>query len=505
MAKAVRGITQLPVVVDVRFGEHRLPCVVTSPIGVPLLVIQFESSEPEASLKGISDVLTLRDGESVGQDRLDALQADKRPLWLVAFGELQRFTEWTGDNRCAVPVKTLRGRLEAGWPAEKAIGLPPDQAKATASASKPYAEFPLSRHSTGQWCKKIGGKIFYFGNGTWQEALERYRREHESIQLGDRITSTPTIADLCNQFLQAKETARDNGELALRSWNDYHAVCARVVAYLGARTELRDLTPARFGEFRKHLGEGVSITTLANRVRICRVIFRFAAGSRLVDKPIDFASTFELPPVKALRRRRWDQQQEHGFRMLTSEDIMCLLEVASVQLRCMILLGINCGLGNTDCSELPVGAVDLNRGWLTFPRPKTMVMRECPLWPETVEAIHEVLRTRKEPAAAEHRNRLFLTKRGGLWVKVTARANDDAIAKEFSKLLQSLKMKRPGLNFYALRHTFQTLAEGAGDVPAVRAIMGHVDVSMSAAYREFVSEERLRAVVHYVRDSLGMF
>lgn len=172
LAKAVRGITQLPVVVDVRFGEHRLPCVVTSPIGVPLLVIQFESSEPEASLKGISDVLTLRDGESVGQDRLDALQTDKRPLWLVAFGELQRFTEWTGDNRCAVPVKTLRGRLEAGWPAEKAIGLPPDQAKATGSASKPYAEFPLSRHSTGQWCKKIGGKIFYFGNGTWQEALE---------------------------------------------------------------------------------------------------------------------------------------------------------------------------------------------------------------------------------------------------------------------------------------------------------------------------------------------
>ncbi len=79
-------------------------------------------------------------------------------------------------------------------------------------------------------------------------------------------------------------------------------------------------------------------------------------------------------------------------------------------------------------------------------------------------------------------------------MKITENANDDSIAKEFSKLLKDLLMKRPGLNFYALRHTFQTLAEGAGDIPAVRAI-GHVDASMSATYREFVSEERLRALL----------
>lgn len=505
LAKVLQGQTKLPVAVNVKFGEHRLPCVITSPIGVPLLAILLPSWEPVGSLDGVSEALTLEDGQSVPQERLEALQADARPLWLVAFGELQRFTEWAGDNRCAVPVKTLRGRLAAGWPAEKAIGLPADESRTTGSASKPYPEFPLSRHSTGQWCKKIGGKIHYFGKGTWQEALERYKKEHESIRIGERVTSSPTIADLCNQFLQAKETAKEHGELTLRTWNDYHAMCARVVAYLGAKTELRDLTPARFGEFRKHLGEGVSITTLGNRVRLCRVLFRFAGESRLVEKPIDFARSFDLPPVKALRRRRWEQQQTNGFRMLTPEDIMCLLEVASVQLKAMILLGINCGLGNTDCSELPIGALDLTRGWLTFPRPKTMVMRECPLWPETIEAIQEVLRTRKEPATPEVRNRLFLTVRGAAWVRVTAKANDDAIAKEFAKLLSELKMKRPGLNFYALRHTFQTIAEGSGDVPAVRAIMGHVDASMSAAYREFVSEERLRAVVAYVQEMLGIF
>jgi hypothetical protein len=32
-----------------------------------------------------------------------------------------------------------------------------------AKASKPYPEFPLTAHPAGYWCKKIRGKIHYFG------------------------------------------------------------------------------------------------------------------------------------------------------------------------------------------------------------------------------------------------------------------------------------------------------------------------------------------------------
>jgi len=55
----------------------------------------------------------------------------------------------------------------------------------------------------------------------------------------------------------------------------------------------------------------------------------------------------------------------------------------------MILLGINCGLGNKDVGNLPASSIDLERGWLDYPRGKTGVTRRCPLWPETVEAIRE--------------------------------------------------------------------------------------------------------------------
>ena len=65
-----------------------------------------------------------------------------------------------------------------------------------------------------------------------------------------------------------------------------------------------------------------------------------------------------------------------------------------------------------------------------------------------------------------------------------------------------LELKRPGLNFYALRHTFETIAGESMDQVAVNHIMGHVDNSMAAAYRERISDDRLRAVVEMVRGWL---
>ena len=65
-------------------------------------------------------------------------------------------------------------------------------------------------------------------------------------------------------------------------------------------------------------------------------------------------------------------------------------------------------------------------------------------------------------------------------------------------------VKRPGLTFYSLRHTFQTVGEGAKDLAAVQSIMGHAasGSDMSATYRERVDDERLRAVVDHVRKWL---
>ena len=59
---------------------------------------------------------------------------------------------------------------------------------------------------------------------------------------------------------------------------------------------------------------------------------------------------------------------------------------------------------------------------------------------------------------------------------------------------------RRGLNFYTIRHVFETQAGESRDQVAVDAIMGHADSSMAAAYRERISDERLVAVVEHVRN-----
>ncbi len=60
-------------------------------------------------------------------------------------------------------------------------------------------------------------------------------------------------------------------------------------------------------------------------------------------------------------------------------------------------------------------------------------------------------------------------------------------------------MHRPGLNFYALRHTFETVGGESRDQVAVDHVMGHAREDMASVYREKVSDERLKAVADHVR------
>lgn len=78
-------------------------------------------------------------------------------------------------------------------------------------------------------------------------------------------------------------------------------------------------------------------------------------------------------------------------------------------------------------------------------------------------------------------------------------SNVDKIIDAFNKLLTELQLKRDRLGFYALRHTFETIAGGCGDQVAVDAIMGHVADDMANLYRERIEDSRLLNAVNHVR------
>jgi integrase len=196
--------------------------------------------------------------------------------------------------------------------------------------------------------------------------------------------------------------------------------------------------------------------------------------------------------MKTLRLHRAEQ----GPKLFTAEEVRNLINAAACgPLKAMILLGVNCGFGNADCGQLPVRALDLERGIIDFPRPKTGIPRRCVLWPETIQALKEALTRRPEPRGEEHSGLVFVTKYGGCWAKDE---DPGVITKEMRKLLNNLGTNGHR-NFYCLRHTFRTVADEAKDQPAADYIMGHEVPYMSSVYRETISDARLQAVADHVR------
>jgi integrase len=366
--------------------------------------------------------------------------------------------------------------------------------------AKPYPEFPLFAHPSGQWAKKIRGRTVYFGK--WDDpdaALTNYLRQKDDLHAG-RIprpdTALATVKDACNAFLNAKQDALDAGELSPRTWTEYRAVCGLLVERFGKGRLLSDLGAQDFTALRKHMAAKWGALRLANVIQYVRSVFKYAYDSELIDRPIRFGPMFKRPSRKVVRLHRAEQ----GKKLFAASEIRRLIDAAGVQLRAMILLGINCGMGNSDCGNLPLSAVDLDNAVLDYPRPKTGIARRCPLWPETVTALREALAKRREPKSHDDAKLVFVTKYGLSWEKCSG---ENPVSQETAKLLRKLHINgRKGLGFYTLRHTFRTIADEAKDQPATDHIMGHETSHMSSYYRESIADERLRAVTDHVRKWL---
>jgi integrase len=363
--------------------------------------------------------------------------------------------------------------------------------------SKPYPDFPLYAHAAGVWAKKIRGKLHYFG--PWADpdaALDSYLKQKDALHAGrkPRIEAEgTTVKKLCNQFLIDKQALVDSGELTQRSWDDYKAACVLIVGHFDKGRLLDDIDPDDFASLRKKMAKKWGPVTLRNVIQRIRVVFKFAVDNGLTERVIRYGQGFKRPSQKTLRLHRAEQ----GPKLFAAQEVRRLIDAAGVQLRAMILLAINGGMGNADCGHLPLAALDLETGIIDFPRPKTGIPRRCPLWPETVQAVREALAKRPTPKSQEHAGLVFITKYGLPWAKD---ATDQTLAKEFGKLLKKLGINgRKGLGFYTLRRAFRTVADESKDQPAVDYMMGHEVPHMSAVYRETISDDRLRAVADHVR------
>jgi integrase len=377
---------------------------------------------------------------------------------------------------------------------------------------KPRPDFPLTAHPTGRWCKKINRRTYYFGPWSDPEgALAKYNREREDLEAGRKPTPAEavglTVRDLVNRFLTTKRHLADTREITEGTFRDYHATSGRLVAVFGKTRLVDDLTADDFEKLRRELVKTRGPVALGNEIGRVRVVFKYATDNRLVDRPIAYGQGFRKPSKKVLRKER----AKRGPKMFEAAELKAIVDKAGVPLKAMVLLGINCGLGQSDVSNLPLSAVDLDGGWLNFPRPKTGINRRCPLWKETVEALRAVLKDRPAPTNAADAELAFVTEKGNRWVRVLKRGkagdeadpekwtNIDAVSQEFRKVMAALKLNGHR-NFYCLRRTFETIGGDSLDQVAVDHIMGHARDDMASLYRQRINDERLQKVASLVHE-----
>jgi integrase len=376
---------------------------------------------------------------------------------------------------------------------------------------RPYADFPLFAHRNGQWCRTIKGKQHYFGVWSdWEGALKKYGEQKDDLFAG-RAPSTgegTTLVSLVNQFLTSKKRKLQSKEKEIgeRTFNEYYTNCKRVLKVLGKRTHVDQLRPDDFAKLRADFATTHGVKTLEGDISRSRALFNYAKKNLHIN--VHFGDEFNKPTRTVLKKHRRAQPKK----FYEPKELRDIIAAASLQMRAMIYLGLNCGLGNSDCAHLTLGVINWKTKWLGYARGKTGVNRRCPLWPETVKALREAIEHRPTPKI--ECDNVFITRLGMPWMgkellisnenKKTKR--DDPVSKEFTKLLVKLKLKRQGVGFYALRHIFYTVGKRF-DREAAKAMMGHADKSndMGPIYDEDdqpVEDERLMAVSNYVRKWL---
>jgi integrase len=379
---------------------------------------------------------------------------------------------------------------------------------------KPYKAFPLTPHPRGQFCKKINGRLVYFGSDP-QEALRRYREHAADLHAGriTRVEATRefTIGDLVNRYLAEADTRRNEGEIEPGTFHDYVADCRRLVTHFGKTREVKTITREDFAELRTFLAKGVKPPTIKRRVITTRQIFKFGADENLITVPLQL-DKLRIPNQKTMRKHR----AETGRKNFHASEVKQLLDLTkSVQLQAAILLAINCGYGNTDIASLKKSDLDLDAGWLKTYRSKTGVRRQCPLWPETIEAIRRYLRE-GDPLADGQRSEktrglLFVTRNDFPLVRQVTKPDGrggekliehDVLTTAFRRTLSKIGITIKGLGFYGLRHTFSTIGSETGLIVAVSHIMGHAPSGgdMSAVYRHGISGRLLLQVTEHVRE-----
>ena len=349
-------------------------------------------------------------------------------------------------------------------------------------------KFPLTLHPTGQYCKKINGRIHYFGTNK-KQALERYLEQATYLHGGQDLVQTAsngnmTLKQLWDFYLRYQHSKVLADELTPRHHNDQTNSLSKLMSFLGQGRKIKSISTLDLQNYKRKLQSAYGSAHRLNlHISAMKAMFHWARKNDILEN---------IPNIDAVSKGKIVHQEMYTF---CPEQIKKLLSAADVKVRAIIWLGLNCGFGCTDCAKLKWKDLDLENSRVQLVRNKTGVPRNLPLWPETIQALKKVPRSGQL---------VFYTAEGHPWVRTSLKTQKDgsrkyttvnAVTSMFARLLKKARINAPkGTGFYALRRTAATLAARSGDPFAVQRLLGHVDLTMATRYVQDVSEQTDRVI-----------
>ena len=118
-------------------------------------------------------------------------------------------------------------------------------------------KFPLTRHPTGQYCKKVHGKMYYFGSDK-QEALQRYIDQavylHGSNYNSYRpVNDSMTLKQLCDMFLKYQFSKVKANGITAQHYNDQASSLNKFMAFLGQGCRIKDISTLDLQNYKRKL------------------------------------------------------------------------------------------------------------------------------------------------------------------------------------------------------------------------------------------------------------
>jgi hypothetical protein len=151
---------------------------------------------------------------------------------------------------------------------------------------KPHPAFPFTAHANGQWCRKIRGKMHFFG--VWAEpetSLKRHLAAAADLHAGRQppLSKVPgqrmSVKDVCNAFLGWQKDKVEAAEIGPRWFEDCRRIASNFAKTVGKARSIDDLRPEDFQRYRAGLAKSLGVHALSRHITVIRSIFKCAYDS----------------------------------------------------------------------------------------------------------------------------------------------------------------------------------------------------------------------------------